>query len=652
MLNKQDKMDMKRCSAILIIVAMLLPVLLMTTVALAAYSATITVITNETFTSTDMASMYVLKDIDYLKTNGYITSSGLDTRVKYNGDAIPFLLDEDLIAFANPIDASSTTEFEFTAGNTPLSYFNITIGDGGDITTSDNAGLEIGSETFEIILNGYFDTATPISNTTILSKGTDLEIHVGATDGAIGAMINGTTVMTASDIDSGEHEIKLKGYITEVAANQDFTTYTEVDPQSVLNITTDRATVDTADCSDDAVYLYKDFGEGYFDGDFEAHYIIDIGSSTVEAICYMCGFSTKDGGVKEIKESGTDNAIFLYYNHSSGGDDYYTIVEVYSGIHTWLVPIDYDGEETLWIRLIRDDDEGSYGSVTIRAYQSEANMINDVYRMFNFHGYLHERADYQYSIPLSVGWPTGGGGNEISYWVEMIELDPTPVCRIGLYIDDVLEDSYIPEEGYNITDNSSDWVLNWDTIKYLSSYSYEIDGVDKILYQPDSIIYNDTLPNELDEGTYDGLISWGDMGDFQSITIKTDYNAQAAVTDPSYDPGTSVVEGVPDEIPNMYDEGNTDGLPLAPLINPILDDADMDHEAFWYPIAFIIALIFGYAAYRMTRDILVQSVVSGAVMAFFCGGGVLGTGLLPYWTVLVFGIEAMCYIIIRQKQYA
>lgn len=128
--------------------------------------------------------------------------------------------------------------------------------------------------------------------------------------------------------------------------------------------------------------------------------------------------------------------------------------------------------------------------------------------------------------------------------------------------------------------------------------------------------------------------------------------AKAAVGDPGAEPGDILVTVAPDAIPNMYDEGDTGGIPFAPIIDPLLGDNDIPVEVFWYPVAFIMALGLGFAAYGKTKDLKVQALVSGMVMAGFCGGGVLGTGLLPYLTVVVFVIEAILLIIIQEKQYA
>lgn len=142
-------------------------------------------------------------------------------------------------------------------------------------------------------------------------------------------------------------------------------------------------------------------------------------------------------------------------------------------------------------------------------------------------------------------------------------------------------------------------------------------------------------------------------GDDKTITLSGAVpQAKAAVSDPGEDPGDVLVDSAPDPIPGMYDEGSTAGLLGIPeIIDPALNEADMDVEVFWYPIAFAIALILGFLAFGMTKSLLIQAIVSALTMAGFCGGGVLGTGLLPWMTVVIFALEAFLIWIIQQKQF-
>jgi hypothetical protein len=121
--------------------------------------------------------------------------------------------------------------------------------------------------------------------------------------------------------------------------------------------------------------------------------------------------------------------------------------------------------------------------------------------------------------------------------------------------------------------------------------------------------------------------------------------------DPLFGSGTTFITALPPAIPNMYDEGETGGLfGLGDLFDPILAEIDIPIEVFWYPIAFAVAIGLGFLAYKLTRQLIVQGIVSGCVMAGFSVGGVLGDGLLPFFTVLIFVIEVILLMVIHERQ--
>lgn len=127
--------------------------------------------------------------------------------------------------------------------------------------------------------------------------------------------------------------------------------------------------------------------------------------------------------------------------------------------------------------------------------------------------------------------------------------------------------------------------------------------------------------------------------------------AAAAFADPGESQGQALVNAAPTAIPRMYKEGSTGGLfGLGPVFSGALGAADIPEAVFWYPIAFLVALVLGFIAFGLTRTLLMQAAVSAIVMAAFAGGGKLGDGLLPYLTVVIFLIEALLIWLIQEKQ--
>lgn len=116
--------------------------------------------------------------------------------------------------------------------------------------------------------------------------------------------------------------------------------------------------------------------------------------------------------------------------------------------------------------------------------------------------------------------------------------------------------------------------------------------------------------------------------------------------------GMTLVPGSPPEPADMYDEGETGGFIIDEPVNEALAVAGVPEAVFWFPVAFAIAIGVGFLVYGLTRQLIVQAIVSGVVMAVFCGGGVLGNGLLPWWTVLLFAIEATMLVVIENRREA
>jgi len=100
-------------------------------------------------------------DNDYLSDNGYISLTGLDTRVLAGSTELKHLVVDDSVLFVAPtVGANSTGNYKYTLNNTEdLDSFPIIMGYDGYVTISDNATLELGDD-FEIEFDGYVDTSS------------------------------------------------------------------------------------------------------------------------------------------------------------------------------------------------------------------------------------------------------------------------------------------------------------------------------------------------------------------------------------------------------------------------------------------------------------------------------------------------------------
>ena len=177
-----------------------------------SYTASISVTESS---SNDYTQLPIIATINnqYLIDNGYITSTGLDTKVLKGGSELPHMLTGDKTLFCSNINASEQTNFNYTLGNSALDAFPVIVGYSGYITVSDHADLELG-DSFEIELRGYVDTSAG-SDKNLIFKNAAFKLYISAA-GSIKAEITGGTSVTATSISSGVHTIEVTANETDL----------------------------------------------------------------------------------------------------------------------------------------------------------------------------------------------------------------------------------------------------------------------------------------------------------------------------------------------------------------------------------------------------------------------------------------------------
>ena len=131
-----------------------------------AYSAPLT-ITETNGAAYDMLPAGVSSNNEWMADNGFMLPSANDTAVETaSGTPKPHLVTDNTTWTAVPVGANSQVNLQFTTGNTPSAIpFKIITGQGGYITTGDNATLE-GSANFSISASAYVGNAGNISRRT------------------------------------------------------------------------------------------------------------------------------------------------------------------------------------------------------------------------------------------------------------------------------------------------------------------------------------------------------------------------------------------------------------------------------------------------------------------------------------------------------
>ncbi len=91
-------------------------------------------------------------------TQGYISATGLNTRVRTDGSTVPHMLADDKLLFAYPLPANTTQPLRYTTGESALTDYDIITGRSGYFYKTDDADMELSSN-FTMEWDGYIDTA-------------------------------------------------------------------------------------------------------------------------------------------------------------------------------------------------------------------------------------------------------------------------------------------------------------------------------------------------------------------------------------------------------------------------------------------------------------------------------------------------------------
>ena len=194
---------MKRLLGVLVVVAFLMAIAVPV---LAAYWAEITVTESNDTTYAQLALNQTL-NVDYLAANGFITSTGLDTRLTAEDyTVLPHMLADDKVLWASPITGSTDTTFWFVTGESALTSFPVITGYDGYVTVTDNADLELGS-VYAIVVQGYIDTSAG-SDKNIIRKDSAILFNVSAANTLTFAVTGGNSLVVA-DVSSGLMTIEI-----------------------------------------------------------------------------------------------------------------------------------------------------------------------------------------------------------------------------------------------------------------------------------------------------------------------------------------------------------------------------------------------------------------------------------------------------------
>jgi len=198
--------------AVVVLLSIVAPVL-------AAYYVDIDVTESNGITYTNQPILAEVSVGD-MADNHFCLAGATDLRVlDSNENELSFMPSDDYVTFIGNLTASTTTDFQLTTGNTPLSTFPVICGEGGYVLTFDNADLELGTN-FSMELDGYFDTST--------------DIQTPSYPDVSGVMAKTTSTVTAN---TTSHNVTLPGLFWTVVGDLALIVFQTYSPTNVHNIT-------------------------------------------------------------------------------------------------------------------------------------------------------------------------------------------------------------------------------------------------------------------------------------------------------------------------------------------------------------------------------------------------------------------------------
>jgi len=200
-------------------------------------------------------------------------------------------------------------------------------------------------------------------------------------------------------------------------AKEDFTTYTEVDPNSRITKTADRVTWTDLTRKEDA-YVYKDKGVDHFNGDFEHLITIYLDAATTGgrtgALWGLTNIVDDEKGIADANED--ELLVFFYYD---GTDHWIYLREYHGGVATTdrcVCALD----TPYYLKIKRDESIGTYGRLYCYIYSNpERTTLVDTLQVD-----LHAKIDFRYIFSIQTYRDEASG--TISGYSENLDLQEVP----------------------------------------------------------------------------------------------------------------------------------------------------------------------------------------------------------------------------------
>lgn len=213
-------------------------------------------------------------------------------------------------------------------------------------------------------------------------------------------------------------------------AYEDFTTYTEEDPNSHITIDSNTITFSGLHANEVA-YVYKDYGVNYFDGGFTHDVDVYIDSATNLYGNNFIVYSNNIGNIKAHDDNvwdyqgiyflGSEGTITAVYVMENDGGDYY-----FSSSY-----VSINDDTPYYVRIVRDENVGTYGTLYVYVYTDSARTNLLGVESVALHT---SKKDFRYLYGTSNDNATGDNTDIIAGYFENLDLSPaidTCTCTPG-----------------------------------------------------------------------------------------------------------------------------------------------------------------------------------------------------------------------------
>jgi len=173
-------------------------------------------------------------------------------------------------------------------------------------------------------------------------------------------------------------------------ANENLTTFTEVDSNSVVTVSDNLITTTNAQYQHEYL-VYKDRGENYYAGDFE-HTVAVRSTSTTAHLCFW-GLSNAADDFADIVAASGD----CLYAIDVGISRFFFLYEIDGGTAYYDNSAGTTADAWYYHEIERDESTGTYGTLLCRIYSDDArtNLLDTLSIT------LHKKADFRYVHALN-----------------------------------------------------------------------------------------------------------------------------------------------------------------------------------------------------------------------------------------------------------